>query len=940
MHKASWRVFSCIFVGALLLTPHSHGADWPTYLYDNARRGFSPEKLSMPLSLRWVYTSPEPPETAWEGPRSQPFEGLSMRHRVNFDNVLHVAVGGNLLFFGSSVDNKVICVDTETGEIRWQFLTDGSVRLTPTYAHDHVYFGADDGYVYCLTAADGQLVWKLRAGKSDDRLLARGRMISRWPIRTGVVVDGKVAYFGAGVLPHETVYLYAVNSEDGSVLWRNDTISSEDAGRNPLSPQGYLLCSEQRLIVPSGRSLPAAFDKSDGHELYQRSHSWRTTAGGVVGGTKAVLADGQIYASGPHHFLALDEQNGAVGFAWIDGRQLVIGADKAFVADGKQITAIDRAKHAHATIERQKLRLQVKELAAKRRNMDAQQYNTEMGVLNKQIAELSEVGVLWKTDCSLDASLVAGQTAVLAGGQGQIVALDAATGRQIWDAKVDGEVGGLALANERLFASTTTGKIYCFAGPVAAATSENSAAGKVVQIPAPALENPYPRDELTDMYATAAQEILKQTGIERGYCLVVGSEQGRLAYELARRSKLRIYGIEPDAEKALAARTRLDQAALHGTRVTILPGDPSHMPFSNSFANLIVSDHMLLSGQVPGDPAEIVRCLKPCGGVACLELPRGAPAWRPNQEDPLAEARQTIDEMNLAIGGKIQQSDHAVSITRGPLPGAGEWSHQYGDAANTMTSRDQRVRGDLGVLWYGDPGPNKMINRHDAAAAPLLTGGRMFIQGFETIMAYDAYNGLFLWEYQNPGAIRTGVFNNEDTSNFAASEDHVFSVVADTCTVLDAATGQVVRQCQVPESSDALERIWGYVGHYEGMLFGTSTLRKDLDQALRRRGLQVGKTTDALFAIDVQTGTRKWVYRGGSIEHVTIAIGDDRVFFIDSSITREQREALLRRIKRHSSRSAPKRRPRRKQSSSNWTSVWRSVWTPLQASSCGPMQSM
>ncbi len=140
------------------------------------------------------------------------------------------------------------------------------------------------------------------------------------------------------------------------------TISQQDAGRNPLSPQGYLLLSDQRLIVPSGRSLPAAFDRETGKELYQRNINWRTTAGGVVGGTKAVLADGQIYSSGPHHFLALDEKTGAVGYAWIDGRQLVISDTRAFVADGQQIIGLDRQTHAAATIERQKLRLALNDL--------------------------------------------------------------------------------------------------------------------------------------------------------------------------------------------------------------------------------------------------------------------------------------------------------------------------------------------------------------------------------------------------------------------------------------------------------------------------------------------------------------------------------------------------------------------------------------------------
>ena len=36
------------------------------------------------------------------------------------------------------------------------------------------------------------------------------------------------------------------------------------------------------------------------------------------------------------------------------------------------------------------------------------------------------------------------------------------------------------------------------------------------------------RLDLSALYADAAESILKQTGIKRGYCLVIGSEQGRL----------------------------------------------------------------------------------------------------------------------------------------------------------------------------------------------------------------------------------------------------------------------------------------------------------------------------------------------------------------------------------------------------------------------------
>ena len=227
------------------------------------------------------------------------------------------------------------------------------------------------------------------------------------------------------------------------------------------------------------------------------------------------------------------------------------------------------------------------------------------------------------------------------------------------------------------------------------------------------------------------------------------------------------------------------------------------------------------------------------------------------------------------------------------MAGAGDWSHQYGSPDNACFSNDERVKGSLGVLWYGDPGPNKTINRHEAAAAPLSTNGRFFTQGVDSVRAYDAYNGQFLWEYKNPGAIRTGVFNNNETSNLAANDDSLFVAVGDTCTQLDAATGKIEAQHKTPPSSDGIQRDWGYVAHHEGILYGTSTIRSDLSDALRRRGRTVQSDTDAIFAVDLKTGKRLWTYRGPNIMHVTITIGDGQMFFVESTLSPERARSPL-----------------------------------------------
>ena len=877
----------CVIVLILTATMFSHArGDWPTNLGDNARLGSTTDSLPTTLQPKWVYSAPAHPELAWAGPRAERIEGKLMRNRVAYDKGLDVVAVADQVYFGSSVDHQVRCVNAISGELVWKFFTDGAIRLSPTVWNKKVYVGSDDGFVYCLDAASGKLIWSLRAGPRDERLLARGQMISRWPVRTGVLVDDGVAYFGAGVFPHETVYLMAVDAKTGKVVWKNDRISQEDAGRNPLSPQGTLLCTEDTLFVPSGRSLPAAFDKHTGKQIHHRTHSWRTTAGGVVGGYKALLADGQIYSSGPHHFLALDQKTGSTGYAWIDGRQLAITGDRGIVATGTRIAALDREKHTTATVARQKLNLEQYSLSRKRSSMERKEYDKQNGELTKKIKELSDVGTLWSVDSPADSSLIVAGDVVVAGGEGAVFSYSAKTGEPLWQAKIEGEASGLAAAGGRLFVSTTHGKIYAFAAPDAAPQLERAA-----QFPITDNEPVYADDKLTNMYATAAKDILQRTGTPQGFCLVVGSEQGRLAYELARNSELKIVGVEPDAEKVAASRDALDRAGLYGNRVLIVHGDPADMPLANYFANLVVSDTLMLTGKLPTNPGQIARRIKPCGGMICLGAPSAAPGrsdrWMTNKLQPWLAKLNFHEETNEA-------DDAYVTATRGTLPGAGSWSHQYGDVANTSMSEDYRVKGGMGVLWYGDPGPASMLNRHEAAAAPLSTYGRMFIQGIESILCYDAYNGLFLWEYKNPGALRTGVFNNEETSNLAASDDALFVAVDDTCTEIDAVTGKVRRVHKAPQSGDGVPRVWGYVGYYDGMLLGTSTVRKELERSLRRRGHTVANTTHAIFAIDVASGKQKWMYEGKKILHVTVAVGDGQVFMIDSSISQQQRDALLR----------------------------------------------
>ncbi|MCA9072929.1 MAG: PQQ-like beta-propeller repeat protein, partial [Planctomycetaceae bacterium] len=327
--------------------------DWPTYRYDNTRQGATSEKLTLPLKSAWVYQAPAAPKTAFAGPDSRNIEGHDLRHRVNYDDTFQVAVVGDKLYFGSSVDHHLHCYDLKTGKHNWSFATGGPIRLAPTVWEGQVYFGSDDGFAYSVDALTGRLTWKLRSGPAEEWLLARGDMISRWPVRTGITITDGIAYFGSGIFPHEDIYIYAVEAKTGKVLWKKDTISEADAGRDDLSPQGYLLTSKDSLFVPSGRSLPAMLDRSNGKLRHKPTISWRRE--GVVGGTRAVLADGQLYSGGEHVYVALDEATGKSGYGWIDAHQVTFSGNDAYVATGMHLMKLDRKTYIAASRERLKL---------------------------------------------------------------------------------------------------------------------------------------------------------------------------------------------------------------------------------------------------------------------------------------------------------------------------------------------------------------------------------------------------------------------------------------------------------------------------------------------------------------------------------------------------------------------------------------------------------
>ncbi len=914
--RAGWLVVLCVLSDAALAT------DWPTDRHDVARSCVTAERVRGPLSLRWVYRGPRP-TPAW--PTSQWNEAKAV-----FDRAPHLAAARGLVFFGSSADGKLYALDAAAGDVRWTLFTGGPIRVAPTVWNGRVYVSSDDGCVYCADADTGRILWRFRAAPHDTCVIGNEALVSLWPARAGVLVDDGVAYFAAGLFPSEGVYVYAVDAATGRLIWRNDSAGAMYIqnphpgcdGFSGVSPQGAMAASKRWLFIPAGRAVPAVFDRRDGRLVtWKYGSAWK----GVVrdGGATISLVDGAVFtspgdAASPAY---------AAAFEPVSWRKVIRSTDKQILAGRTMYFLLSRTRVR--AVARREFKKQMEAAAA----LDALQswYKKRTPEEDARLKELLKQEQAWRRGAAgsrwvfrgenLQHMILAGDT-LFVGSRGAVTAVDARTGAKTWEAKIDGTVYDLAAADGRLFASTDTGAIYCF----------GQGAGAAREISPRVVDDPYTaRGRLKPLYRAAADAIARLSGVRRGWAVVLCVGDGRLAWRLARRTEWKVICVVRDERRARAARALFDSTGLYGRRAFVRVARGPRIPAPAFCANVVVSDEPMLSGRVPKLADELLRVLRPYGGVLLLGQPRNAP--RTLDPDELRAAAPRSKELRAEL---IRRDGLWLKVTRGPLPGAADWTHQYAAVAATACSEDQAARGPFELLWFGPPGPKKSVK---GTLSPLCAAGRLFVPA-SPAQAYDAFNGTPLWEA--PIA---------DVGAAAATEDSLYLArkTAAECVRLDARTGERLAMFRVPRAA-AHRDSWGYLAVDRGLLFGTglsvfeldepdwalapeferlrivkqyvrqapgdaslhgsrhwlirrmNALMKEVDERFAGRipparlakykarmlRIMARASSRFLFALDRRTGALRWSYvprPGAYICHASIAIGDGRVFLVEGGET-------------------------------------------------------
>ena len=181
-------------------------ADWPMWRCDARHSAATSQELGDNLRPQWTLQLPRL-KPAWP---DEP--------RMRFDVAYEPVVVGETLFVASPREDALLALDTRTARLRWRFMADGPIRFAPAVWNGRVYVGSDDGYLYCLSQAEGALVWKYRAAPAERLVLGNERLISTWPVRGAPVVDNGRVYFAAGIWPFMGVFVHCLDAVSGSVL--------------------------------------------------------------------------------------------------------------------------------------------------------------------------------------------------------------------------------------------------------------------------------------------------------------------------------------------------------------------------------------------------------------------------------------------------------------------------------------------------------------------------------------------------------------------------------------------------------------------------------------------------------------------------------------------------------------------------------------------------
>ena len=193
--------------------------DWPLYRHDRWRSAST--AASGPESLDKKWTASLMDELDAEADVSGPILHDWKDNPVVKGPLSAPTVAAGIAYVTRPNAHELIAIDTATGDVRWRFTANGRLDTPPAIHRGLCLFGSAAGWVYALRADTGELVWRMRAAPTDERIVAYGQVESPWPVPGAILVMDDIAYFAAGRQPLADggILVFAVDPMTGERHW-------------------------------------------------------------------------------------------------------------------------------------------------------------------------------------------------------------------------------------------------------------------------------------------------------------------------------------------------------------------------------------------------------------------------------------------------------------------------------------------------------------------------------------------------------------------------------------------------------------------------------------------------------------------------------------------------------------------------------------------------
>ncbi len=356
--------------------------------------------------------------------------------------------------------------------------------------------------------------------------------------------------------------------------------------------------------------------------------------------------------------------------------------------------------------------------------------------------------------------------------------------------------------------------------------------------------------------SSSAQTILDESGIRGGLVVHVGCGDGKLTAALHANDSYLVHGLDTDPEQVAAAREHVRSLGLYGP-VSADTFDGRHLPYVDNLVNLIVADEL---GGVTME--EVMRVLAPLGV-----------AW---------------------VGGEKIVKPWPKEID--------EWTHFLHGADNNAVAKDTVVGPPKRYQWISGPRWARSHDHLSSLSAMVSARGRVFYiideapaasVAFEPewrLVARDAFSGVLLWKRAiDPWEGHFRQFRTGPTAlarRLVADGDRVYVTLGygKPVSVLDATTGETIRQCE--QTANAMELVF-----CQGTLFVVVGDQKPMDPVDTGERAPAGERhwhiwrekapLKHLVAVDAETGRLLWKKDDADTQEImptAMAVSGKRVF--------------------------------------------------------------